>query len=373
MTPRHRPHPRRREATLWLSLLAGCGGGSSANAPTPTPTTPPSTSTGNGIGTMADQLGTALATAAPDQPGVSVLVMQDGVETYSAQRGMANTLTRTTVSRSTGFRLASVSKPFTAVAVMQLVEQGRLTLADSILDHLPELPASWRPITLEHLLSHQSGIVDIFNDFWTPAVFNNMTLDGLLTYLSTSQRTLEFAPGTRGDYSNTGFMLLAKIVERRTGKRFGQHMAEAVFQPAGMLGSYINDEFQPIKPGDALNHGDRTTFYGFTTYFKGSMAQVSSADDFLHFFQALLAGRLVKPETLADMWRRRAVLVGGGAMGLGFFLTANGVTHQGEWDSFYTVMSIDTQRKRAWTVLTNSGAIGHSQVTEIDRIVSRAP
>lgn len=363
---------RRREATVWLALLAGCGGGggSSANAPSPSNTNPPAS---GGTGPLAQQLDAALATAAPDQPGISVLVMQDGVETYSAQRGMANTLTRTPVSRSTGFRLASVSKPFTAVAVMQLVEQGRLTLADSILDHLPELPGHWRPITLEHLLSHQSGIVDIFNDFWTPSVFNNMTLDGLLAYLSTSQRTLEFAPATRGDYSNTGFMLLAKIVERRTGKRFGQHMAEAVFQPAGMLGSYINDEFQPIKAGDALNHGDRTTFYGFTTYFKGSMAQVSSADDFLHFFQALLAGRLVKPETLADMWRRRAVLVGGGAMGLGFFLTANGVTHLGEWDGFWTLMSIDTQRKRAWTVLTNSGTTGHNQLTEIDRIVSRAP
>lgn len=367
MTPRHHPSPRRREAALWLALLAGCGGGGGGSAPASDTTSPPPST-----GTMAQQLDAYLGLIPPDQPGISVLVMQDGAETYSGQRGMANLLTHSIVTRSTGFRLASVSKPFTAVAVMQLVENGQLRLSDSILDYLAELPAHWRPITIGHLLTHTSGVIDIINDFWTPATFEGMALDGLLTYLATRQSTLEFTPGTRGDYSNTGYMLLAKIIERRTGKRFGEHMSEALFKPAGMLHSYINDEHQPIKDGDALNHGRLTTFYGHTTYFKGSMAQVSSADDFLHFYQALFAGRLVTPATLAEMWRQHSNLSGAGAMGLGFFIGSGVVRHEGEWDSFRTLLSIDRTRNRAWAVLTNSGATGQSQWRDVDRIISRA-
>lgn len=348
-------------------LLTSCGG--SGGDTTPTPTTPVTPAP---AATLAQQIDAYIANAPADQPGISVLVMQDGVETYSSQRGMANTITRTPVSRSTGFRLASVSKPFTAVAVMQLVEKGQLKLSDSLLDYLPELPAHWRVITLEHLLTHTSGVIDIINDFWAPSVLNGMTLDALLPYLATQQSVLEFAPGSRGDYSNTGFMLLAKIIERRTGKRFGEHMAEAIFKPAGMLNSYINDEFQPLKDGDALNRGNLSTYYGITTYFKGSMAQVSSADDFLHFYQALLAGRLLKPETLAEMWRQHNAVNGAGTVGLGFFLTSYGVGHHGEWDGFYTLMAIDTRRNRAWVVLTNSGSPGRTQMLDIDRIVSQA-
>ncbi|MFO1227954.1 serine hydrolase domain-containing protein [Roseateles sp.] len=364
----HRRLLRRREAAVWLATLAGCGGsGGSTNPPI---------SIGDPVDIaglpLTKQLDLYLASAPADQPGISVLVMQDGVETYSSQRGMANSLTRTAITRHTGFRLASVSKPFTAVAVMQLVEQGQLKLSDALLDYLPELPEHWRPITLEHLLTHTSGIVDIFNDFWTPAVFYNMTLDGLLTYLASSQRTLEFPPGSRGDYSNTGFMLLAKVIERRTGRRFGEHMAEALFKPAGMLDSYINDEYTPLKAGDALNRGTLSTYYGFTTYFKGSMAQVSSADDFLHFYQALLGGRLVKPETLAEMARPHSTVTGGGRYGLGFGLASYGLVHYGEWDGFWTLMAIDTHRKRAWTALTNSGTPGRTQVFDIERLVSGA-
>lgn len=365
-------HTTRRSAlrcTLALPwLLAGCGGSSDAAlSTTPTPTTPPPTT-----GTLTERLDAYLANLPADSAGISVMAVRDGAEFYSGARGMANTRTGVAVSRRTGFRLASVSKPFTAVAVMQLVERGQLRLSDSLLDHIPELPAHWRAITLEHLLTHRSGVIDVFNDFWTPAAFNGMTLDGLIPYLVNQRPTLEFSPGSRGDYSNTGFMLLAKVIERRTGRRFGEHMAEHVFQPAGMADSYINDEFQPIKPGDALNHADRTTFYGYTTYLKGSMAQVSSAEDCLRFFQALLSNRLVSAATLASMMSPLSAMASGGTCGYAFFMTQYGVTHNGEWDSFYTLMSIDMARRRAWAVLTNSGARGREQIFALERMFSES-
>jgi CubicO group peptidase (beta-lactamase class C family) len=296
--------------------------------------------------------------------------MRDGVEFYAGSRGMANTHTGAAVGRHTAFRLASVSKPFTAVAIMQMVERGQLRLSDSLLDYIPELPAHWRAITIEHLLTHQSGVIDIINDFWAPAVFEKMTLDGLIPYLANNQSRLEFEPGTRGDYSNTGYMLLAKVIERRLNVRFADHMAANVFKPAGMADSYINDEFQPIKEGDALNLGNLTTFYGHTTYFKGSMAQVSSADDFLHFFQALLAGKLVSAATLADMVRQHSVLSGGNVhYGYGFGITGYGVNHTGEWDGFRTLMSIDLTHRRGWVVLTNSGAPGNAHIGALEKMI----
>lgn len=353
-------------AVLMALLLPGCGGGGSGTPVTDPPTTTTIVAT---QGTLQERLEAYIGRQPANQPGISVLVMRNGTEFYAGSRGMANALAGTAISRHTGFRLASVSKPFTAVAVMQLVERGQLRLSDSLLDHIPELPAHWRAITLEHLLTHRSGVIDIFNDFWTPAVFQNMTLDGLIPYLASQRPTLEFTPGSRGDYSNTGFMLLAQVIERRTGQRFGEYMADNIFRPAGMTGSYINDEFQPIKPGDALNYADRSTFYGYTSYFKGSMAQVSSADDFLHFFQALLAGRLVSAATLAEMSRRHSTLHNGPVFGYGFGMAPYGLNHSGEWDGFRTLMSIDPTRRNAWVVLTNSGATGGRQVTELEAMI----
>jgi D-alanyl-D-alanine carboxypeptidase len=345
-------------------LLAGCGGGGNA-APTDN-TIPPTT------GTLTERLTAYLANLPSSQPGISVMLMRDGTEFFAGAQGLGNSHTLKTVGRFTGFRLASVSKPFTAIAVMQLVERGQLRLSDSLLDYIPELPGNWRAITLEHLLTHRSGVIDIFNDFWTPVVFAGMTLDGLMPYLATRQPKLEFEPGSRGDYSNTGYMLLAKVIERRTGARFGDHMAENIFKPAGMVDSFINDEFRPLRPGDALNYADRTTFYGHTNYLKGSMAQVSSADDFLHFFQALLTNKLVSAATLASMMTSHSNLVSGGSCGYAFFMTSYGVTHLGEWDSFYTLMGIDMARRRAWAVLTNSGATGRAQVVALDRMISES-
>lgn len=318
------------------------------------------------------QLNDYLASVTPGQLGISVLMARGGRMVYSNNRGMANTLTNAPVTSHTGFRLASVSKPFTAVAVMQLVERGELQLDDLLLDYVPELPDSYQNITVDHLLSHRSGIIDIFNDFWNPSLFQHMTLDGLVSYLGTEHEKLEFEPGTKGDYSNTGYMLLAKLIERRTGATFSEHMAENVFNPAGMDDSYINDEYKFIEPDDALNFGNRTTYYGYTNFFKGSMAQVSSTDDFLHFFQALREGKLVSEETLTEMTTSHGDLRKVGAYGYGFFVGDETYRHLGEWDGFCTLVSFDTARDRAWVVLTNSGATGWAQLSDIDEIISRA-
>jgi CubicO group peptidase (beta-lactamase class C family) len=302
-----------------------------------------------------------------DLPGISILIVKNGKVAYSGSKGMADSTIGTSISAQTGFRLASVSKPFTAIAIMQLVERGQINLSDSLLDYIPELPSSWRKITIEQLLTHRSGIYDIINDGWKPAVLNGMTNDSLLTYLIQNS-ALEFEPGTQGDYSNTGYMLLAKVIERRTGLTFPNYMALNVFGPANMKGSYINDENQALKSGDALNYAHLRTYYGIVTYTKGSMAQVSSTDDFFNFFEALLSWKLVSANTLAEISKPRST-ISGAAYGYGFGIFGDDLEHDGQWDGFETEILINAHTGIGWAILTNSGSAGRNHINAIRQII----
>lgn len=302
-----------------------------------------------------------------NEAGISILVLKNGEAIYTS-KGMANLNSHTKITQKTGFRLASVSKPFTAIATMQLVEKGDLNLSDSILKYIPELSPTWSNITIEHLLTHRSGIYDIINDGWNPTLLNGLTNESLIPYLRQNP-ALEFAPGTKGEYSNTGFMLLAIIIERRTGLSFPKYMALNIFGPANMHDSYIVDENQPIKAGDAINYALSNAYYGINTFLKGSMAQVSSAEDFFNFFIALQKGALVSPETLANMTRSHSKIVNSYDCGYGFFINGNTFGHSGEWDGFETELMINYSTNMQVVVLTNSGRAGRNQIKDIKKIV----
>jgi CubicO group peptidase (beta-lactamase class C family) len=304
-----------------------------------------------------------------NQPGISIVIIKNGEQVYSGGKGMADIPSGVAIASNTGFRLASVSKPFTAIAVMQLVERGELKLTDSLLDYIPELPEAWRSITIDHLLAHRSGIYDIFNDYLSPTLVNGMDHTKLINYFITNPK-LEFETGTRTDYSNTGYMLLATVIERKTGLSFPMYMQQNIFGPANMSGSYINDISQAIKYGDALNYGRLRTYYGITTNLKGSMAQVSSRDDFVHFFDALRNNTLVSAQTLADMWRSRGNLAGTPVgFGYGFAIIDDTVGHGGDWDGFQTEMTFIPSKGVAFAILTNGGSVGRSRLHDIRNII----
>jgi len=205
-----------------------------------------------------------------DEPGISIVVRKDGDVVYRGNRGAANKLTETTITNDTGFVLASVSKPFTAVAILQLYEQGLLTLDDKLITYIPELSNTWEDITIHHLLSHQSGIPDLLNgDLLSPQEKDGLTNQGVIDFLA-NNANLEFPPGAKGEYSNTGFMLLAEIVARVAGISFGKYMETYIFSPAGMVNSYITDEKAAIRESDAINFADRDTYFGNKVYVSGA-------------------------------------------------------------------------------------------------------
>lgn len=354
-----------------LSILIACndGGGSGGGAQEQTP---PLVSAPVAPLSIAQRIDAYLeSNVAGNSSGISIVIVRDGAIFYQASKGMANIPLSTSISGQTGFVLASVSKIFTAIAIMQLVEKGQVNLSDSILNYLPELPAAWRAITIEQLLTHQSGIYDIFNDNTSIASWNGLTNDGVINYLIRNPQ-LEFTPGSRGDYNNTGYVLLAKIIERKVGYSFSEYMARNIFEPAGMKNSYISDEKQAIKPGDAINYASLDTYYGIKNYVTGASSQVSSTADFANFFAALRGGRLISTATLSNMTMRHSLL-DGFDYGYGFEIGLRGYGHGGLWDGFRTFAWINPSTGFEWAILTNSGSAGGGHISAITQIITASP
>ena len=248
--------------------------------------------------TLAETLDAYLDANIQDtSPGMAILVVKNGEVDYVGTKGIANKHTALSIESDTGFRLASISKAFTALAVMQLYEQDRLTPDDSILQFLPELSSSWQEITIHHLLSHQSGIPDFTNDLGIENWPDGVTNQDIVDYFA-NHDVLEFAPGTNGEYSNTGYVLLAEIVNRLSGIRFADYMDDNFFRPLGMQHSYVADEFSIPMFNEALNFAQYATLFGRNFIATGSSGVVSSLDDMALFMDALLNEEIVKTETL---------------------------------------------------------------------------
>ena len=176
-------------------------------------------------------------------PGCSVAVVRDGVTLHSKGYGMANLETGTPVRPDSIFHVASISKQFTAMALLLLERDGKLSLDDDIRDYLPEVPDFGKKITIRHLLQHTSGMRDQWDLLWLagwrePDVKSEADILGLVS----RQEALNFSPGDEFLYCNTGFTLAGTIVHRVTGKSLKEFTAERIFKPLGMHDTHLHDD-----------------------------------------------------------------------------------------------------------------------------------
>lgn len=208
-------------------------------------------------------------------PGSAVAVIHDGRTIYSRGYGMADLEHGVPITPDTVFSLASVSKQFTAAAVMLLVEQGKVRLDDDIRAYLPELPGYARGIRVRHLIHHTSGLRDYFQ---LRALAGRSEADSLssaeVLLLLARQRGLNFKPGERYAYSNTGYELLAQIVERASGQSLRAFAAENIFAPLGMHATQFYDDRSLIVAKRAVGHQRRAD--GSLGIFRSSFALVGS-------------------------------------------------------------------------------------------------
>ena len=234
----------------------------------------------------------------PDEPGAAVLIMQGNDTLYSCCFGLADMVTREPVTFETNFCIASVSKQFSAVALMQLVEQGVISLSDPLSKFFPEFQAPFfKDITLHHILSHTSGIPDARSRDDRNFVLYSTDVESV-GYMKTLDH-LNFQPGTKYEYINPTFQLIYQIVERATGIPFETYMHDRVFLRANMDQCRY---FDPNRKIDHMAHGyerdDNGVWkeydYGEESFFatKADGALYCSINDFVNWERALRDNRV---------------------------------------------------------------------------------
>jgi CubicO group peptidase (beta-lactamase class C family) len=187
-------------------------------------------------------------------PGAAVAVIEKGRVVFDKGYGIANLEYGVPIGPETIFHVASVSKQFTAMAVVLLEEDGKLSIEDDIHKFLPELPDYGYKITVRNLLQHTSG----FRDQWQTLALAGWSLEDVITQdqilrMLFRQKELNFPPGTEHLYSNAGFTLLAEIVARVSGQPFPEFCAERIFKPLGMAHTHFHQDLAQLVPGRAYS------------------------------------------------------------------------------------------------------------------------
>jgi len=180
-------------------------------------------------------------------PGVSIGVIKDGQLILEKQYGLANLEYNIPISDASVFTLCSVSKQFTVFGLMLLEEKGLLSLDDNIRKYVPELPDYGHVITLRHLANNTSGLRSNLQllglkGYTADDMINQQTVNDIIF----RQKELNFVPGDKYNYSNSGFVLLAKVIEKVSNKSFSDYMKETVFAPLGMNDSFVMDDYQKV-------------------------------------------------------------------------------------------------------------------------------
>jgi CubicO group peptidase (beta-lactamase class C family) len=192
----------------------------------------------------------------PDSPGCALGVYKDGQTVYKRGYGMANLNDDVPITPATVFHVASMSKQFTAASILLLAQQGKLSLDDDVHKYIPELPNFGEPITLRNLLHHTSGIRDQWSLLglagWRYSQ-DLITDDDVMSVL-VRQQALNFKPGDKYMYSNSGFTLLAIIVKRVSGMSFREFTTANLFQPLGMAHTHFRDDHEEVIKHDALGY-----------------------------------------------------------------------------------------------------------------------
>ena len=190
-----------------------------------------------------------------DTPGIAISVSKDGNVVYQNEFGMANLEYGIPITEKTKFHAASLSKQFTAFLILKLEDEGLLSINDDVRTYIPELPDYGNTITINHLLTHSSGI----RDQWRLLELAGWRMDDVIKTeqvfkLITNQKELNFVPGDKFKYSNSGYTLSAIIVERITKMSFASYAKQAIFKPLQMNDSFFYDDHEVIVPNRAYSY-----------------------------------------------------------------------------------------------------------------------
>lgn len=344
----------------------------------PSQSAPPRVATDAEMARTIEEFVKALASV--DAFSGSVLLAKDGKVLYSGAYGSANKDFGAANTIDTKFNLGSMNKMFTSVGIAQLVEQGRLSYDDPLAKYLPDFPSAdaARKIRIRHLLTHTSGLGSYFNDeFFRSSRDRFRSVDDMMQLAK--GETLAFEPGTRWSYSNTGMLVLGKVIEVVSGRDYFDYVREHIAKPLGMTHT---DAYELDRVNENLAVGyekeyddDGTKRYRnniFLHVMRGGPAGggYSTAPDLLRFAEALKAGKLVSPATFELMTTPKPD-VSSPRYGYGFQLDTNaGIAgHSGGFPGINSNLDIFKGTGYVAVVMANYGDAGQPVVEKIRSLV----
>ena len=302
----------------------------------------------------------------PGEPGAAIIVRKDGQTVFRKGYGTADLELGVPIEPDMVFRLGSITKQFTAVSILMLAQEGKLGLQDEITKFLPDYPTQGKRITVEHLLTHTSGIQS-YTDMpeWLPLWRKDFTVKELVDFFK--DKPMQFEPGHSWAYSNSGYILLGAIIEKVSGKTYEEFVTEKIFKPLGMKGSTYGSTERIIPrriPGYQAGKGGfvNAPYLSMTQpYAAGSL--LSTVDDLAVWSDAVFAGKLVRKEWLDKAFTPYA-LANGESTGYGYgwlvgdFAGHRSIEHGGGINGFSTYEMTLPEDRIFVAILTNSAIAG---------------
>ncbi|MGB8957865.1 MAG: serine hydrolase [Candidatus Aminicenantales bacterium] len=302
----------------------------------------------------------------PGEPGAAIIVRKDGQTIFRKGYGMADLELGVAVEPDMIFRLGSITKQFTAMSILMLAQEGKLGLQDEITKFLPDYPTRGKRITVEHLLTHTSGIQS-YTDMpeWLPLWRKDFTVKELVDLFK--DKPMQFEPGSSWAYNNSGYFLLGAIIEKVSGKTYGDFVTERIFKPLGMKGSSYGSTERIIPrrvPGYQADKGGfvNAPYLSMTQpYAAGSL--LSTIDDLAVWSDAVFAGKLVRKEWL-DKAFTPYKLTNGESTGYGYgwfvgdFAGHRSIEHGGGINGFTSYEMTFPEDRVFLAILTNSAIEG---------------
>jgi len=301
-------------------------------------------------------------------PGFAVMVIYNGKKIYKKGFGLANLHLDIPITPHTDFYLASVSKEFTTMAIMILHDRGLLKFDDPVKKYLPGLPKYGDKITIRNLMTHTSGIPDYYELLGYTHDFKGITNQDVWNLLL-KQDSLNFTPGTKYEYSNSGFVLLSMIVEKVSHESFAEFLKENIFNKLGMKNTLVITPSVKSIPNKAIGYSKDSTgnykpddYDQFTT---GAGGIYSNTSDLYKWDQSLYTTKLVKKTTLKEAFTNQKLINGteinygfGWMMGIfkeGRLKGIKYLYHTGALDGFRNLIFRIPQKHFSYIVLSNTG------------------
>lgn len=238
-------------------------------------------------------------------PGLTIAIVKDGKVVRSQGYGQASVELSVPASEATVYQLGSLTKQITATAILRLAQDGKLSVDDKITKYLDDLPASWKAITIRQLFNQTSGLPNYRAELDMGALLREYSAAEVIKMAS--EKPLLFAPGTQYAYSNTNFHLLGMIVEKVSGKSYGDYLQERFFQPLGMTATRLNDPNIIISNRARGYLWDGTTLQNGVFTFNPTIAfgddgVISTVGDLVKWSAALDGDTLLGPAAKALLW-----------------------------------------------------------------------